>query len=307
MAPKRSSKTVGGGVKVPVIKPAFTSIINKCTVTVEPMYLGKHLKRRIDQHQKQLEGKCGELGWVKPDSMVITDYDVGGVVSMVSLSGYTKHVITYHAEVFIPTIGDIYECTVGQVHVEALKVDFGFFDKGKYITLLEIIVPRGMATMANEIDVVGFRKGDKVNVLLRHAVLGKNKVVVQAIGTTTKSPANYTAASFMVAGEEVVLINEDTEPTDESILASKVVDFNDFLEKVEGDDDEEVDAENGDEDDEGDDDEGDESEEGEESDEEEDEVDEDGVDDAADDISIVDDDDVVIDSDAEPAVDNDDE
>ena len=243
-------------------RSAFVKVFNTETITIEPRYLDKNIKKHLIAKPKNLEGKCTDFGWCKPGSVEIKKFDLEGTINMASLAGYTNHNIVYSADVFYPATGDTYECIVDKVTIHGLRAvytyDSTFNGKPKTFTIMQVLVTRKMIHMHNEIDPVNFEVGDRISIKVVRGFPNKNDNMFDVVGTTIAGKPMFTLESTSINASndesELSVINVPTiEMVDQTAFMAEDdgARYVDVQEEDEDDDEDENDDEEGeDEDDE---------------------------------------------------------
>lgn len=203
-------------------------------VVIEAIDLHGDIETHILEILKErLEGRCVELGYIVPNTLIITsrsqgkirpDFFMGDVLYDVKLKG----------RVYRPVKGSIIRCIISK------EADFGLLcsatdDSGN--EWLHAVVPMGMESVVSEIDLTTLKEGDEVMV----EVIGSTyNYKAKKIGVVGRAVYSKSAIVPVVEGE---FDDEPEEDLDDDLDEPIVMDEDD---EIEEEVDEEAKSESGD-------------------------------------------------------------
>ena len=232
----------------------FTTTVLSDKVKIAPHMLNSNINSSILKVLKsKLEGKCSKHGYVKTNSIEICEKNLGHI-ELATLHGYVVYMVKFNASVCNPTIGSVVTCNVKHLNNFAILCASGIYQKGEYVNILDIIIPKHSISIQSVMDLSKIKIGTKVQVEIvgkKYELNNKSIMVVGKIismNEIANNDVNILDNEYQnniqideLENEDVDDIDdvddsEDVEETDETEDTEDVVDNDEDNEETEHDD-----------------------------------------------------------------------
>nr|WRJ69520.1 putative DNA-directed RNA polymerase subunit Rpb7 [Oceanusvirus sp.] len=174
----------------------FQVVSFKYPVKLKVGEIGSNVRDVIeDRARALLEGICGEHGYVRHNTLRMTDVS-SGVLSKIDMGRHYTFTASLKAEVCNPVAGLRFNALVRSINRFGMLAEGGYYDPdGTMVPVIEIIVVRNPATIKNEIDVMDLQVGDEVGVEVLGRQFELRESRISAYGRTVKSVGDGDSAA----------------------------------------------------------------------------------------------------------------
>lgn len=197
-----------------MVQKKQVKLFNKMAYTVqiklEPAELtNQYIDHLLNKLRTRYEGKYTEIGFVKRGSIEIKSIMLGRA-EMASHSGHCVFDIIIWVETINILSNITVIATVAQTNMFAIKSDIKDGDD----TIIEILTPKGVAVIKNEIDVSNIKSGDiiEINILSHKTGYGDSKI-------------RATGRILSIVKEAVDIVTQVYLPSDATIIPEDKVDM----------------------------------------------------------------------------------
>lgn len=210
----------------------FNKMSYNVQIKLEPSELtNKYIDNLLTKLRERYEGKYTEIGYVKRGSIDIKSIMLGRA-EMTSHTGYCVFDIIIWVEtinLLSNSAGHTVIATVAQTNMFAIKSEIKDGDD----TIIEILTPKGVAVIKNEIDVTAIKPGDTVEIAILSHKTGYGDSKIRATGRI-----------ISLVKEAVDIVTQVYLPSDATIIPEDKVDMIEYDSSIESEGEGDSDADN---------------------------------------------------------------
>lgn len=168
----------------------FNKTLCKENIKIKSEYITKNYKTNIEQILKlKIGGICSKHGYIKNDSIEIYKIALGECERALS-SGNVEFPVYFYADVCNPAIGSFVTAVIANINRFGILAESGYILNNKYITVLEIIIPKNSININSDVDIELLKIGDKLTVEIVGKKFELNETRMGSIGRVIKDINN---------------------------------------------------------------------------------------------------------------------
>ena len=157
------------------------------TVILKPANIGKNFKEILLSTLKdKIEGIVTKHGYIRKNSVEVYKYSPG-TVELSRLNGYLLYDVFFYCDLCMPMIGANIVCQVSNANVFGILANAGFVDNDEYVNVLEIIIPKNVASIPSEIDLDSININDKITIQVTEKQLKLTSETISVIGRVVEN------------------------------------------------------------------------------------------------------------------------
>jgi DNA-directed RNA polymerase subunit E'/Rpb7 len=165
----------------------FVNSLLQDKIKIPAKYLSKNRIEYILQKLKQNENKCSKHGFIKENSINISEISLGNI-DYTGFQGSVIYNVKYKAKVCNPLIGSIINAHVDNIN------QFGLLccvkNENSNNNILEIIIPKKSINIRSDIDLDQFTIGDNITINLLGKKFHINDKSISGIGTVIQKKSS---------------------------------------------------------------------------------------------------------------------
>ncbi|AUF82378.1 putative DNA-directed RNA polymerase subunit Rpb7 [Tetraselmis virus 1] len=166
----------------------FQVISFKHPIKLKASEIGSNVREVIEDRARALmEGVCGEHGYIRQNTLRMTDVS-SGKLSKIDMGRHYTFVGTFKAEVCNPVPGLRFNALVRSINRFGMLAEGGYYDPdGTLIPVIEIVIVRNPATIVNEVDLDELQIGDEIGVEVLGRQFELRESRISAYGRTVQT------------------------------------------------------------------------------------------------------------------------